>query len=27
MKSKGVGAQNLPSEELMKELIIKIVSV
>ena len=27
MKSKGVGAQNLPSEELLKELIIKIVSV
>jgi len=27
LKSKGVGAQNLPLEELMKEMILKIVSV
>ncbi len=27
LKSKGVGAQNLPHEELMKEMILKIVSV
>ncbi|MDB2325611.1 DNA polymerase III subunit delta [Candidatus Arcticimaribacter forsetii] len=27
LKSKGVGAQNLPMEELLKELVIKIVSV
>lgn len=26
MKSKGVGAQNIPTEELLKELIIKIIS-
>ena len=26
LKSKGVGAQNLPTEELLKELILKIVS-
>lgn len=26
LKSKGVGAQNMPLEELMKELILKIVS-
>lgn len=27
LKSKGVGAQNIPLEELMKEMILKIVSV
>ncbi|MGB2086931.1 MAG: DNA polymerase III subunit delta, partial [Flavobacteriaceae bacterium] len=27
LKSKGVGAQNLPLEEVMKEMILKIVSV
>ena len=27
LKSKGVGAQNMPMEELMKEMVLKIVSV
>lgn len=27
LKSKGVGASNLPLEELMKEMVLKIVSV
>ena len=27
LKSKGVGANNMPLEELMKEMILKIISV
>ena len=27
LKSKGLGAHNMPLEELMKEMILKIVSV
>ena len=27
LKSKGVGAQNMPMEELMKEMVLKIVTV
>jgi hypothetical protein len=27
LKSKGLGAHNMPMEELMKEMILKIVSV